>query len=241
MKSGDTKKQIDRYRSAFFLVGLILAMFTVLTTMQYTITEESRSADQNHTEAAVIYTPRIPVTERPEMEIPGQTMTQEKVEQIINPNLDKIKIVLNDVPDLTDVGGEEPEEIKPIREVLEGDVIEVPAPLLDRGAIFAGCEQLETEDERERCFMTKIRAAVVDNMEITKADTEFGISGRMFVEFVINTEGYVSEVKVLNAPTAHIEVQAREIIRNLPQFVPGMKDGVYRPSRYTLPIRLRLN
>lgn len=69
---------------------------------------------------------------------------------------------------------------------------------------------------------------------------ENNIQGTVFMQFVVERDGSVSEVKVLRGLSRDVDEEAIRVIKSLPKFTPGRQNG--RPVRvfYNLPIRLTL-
>ncbi len=67
-----------------------------------------------------------------------------------------------------------------------------------------------------------------------------GKEGRVFVSFVVEKDGLVSNVKVLRGVCYSIDEEASRVVRGMPRWKPGMKDG--KPARvsYQIPIMFKL-
>ena len=68
-----------------------------------------------------------------------------------------------------------------------------------------------------------------------------GKEGRVFVSFVVEKDGLVSNVKVLRGVCYSIDEEAARVVRGMPRWKPGMKDG--KPARvsYQIPIMFKLD
>lgn len=66
-----------------------------------------------------------------------------------------------------------------------------------------------------------------------------GIQGRVMCSFVINTDGSVSNVKVIKGVEKSLNAEAVRIFSGMPAWTPGKIDGVVVPVRvfYTVPFR----
>lgn len=68
-----------------------------------------------------------------------------------------------------------------------------------------------------------------------------GIQGKVFVEFVIETDGSVSNVKVIRGIGGGCDQEAQRVIRNSPKWNPGKNDnGELMRQRMELPITFKL-
>jgi protein TonB len=67
-----------------------------------------------------------------------------------------------------------------------------------------------------------------------------GPGGTMYVQFVVNTEGKVEQVKILkrNPFGAAFAQQITNMLENMPQWKPGEKDGKPVKVYYVIPVKL---
>lgn len=67
------------------------------------------------------------------------------------------------------------------------------------------------------------------------------LEGKVFVGFMVNKEGLVTDVKVLRGVSPEFDEEAIRVAKSMPKWNPGMQDGEKVNVRYTLPIQFRLN
>lgn len=70
---------------------------------------------------------------------------------------------------------------------------------------------------------------------------ELGIIGTVVVEFVVERDGSISNVKVLNPVYPDLDAEAVKVIKNSPKWIPGKQMG--KPVRvfYQIPIKFTLH
>jgi protein TonB len=68
-----------------------------------------------------------------------------------------------------------------------------------------------------------------------------GIEGKVFVEFVVQTDGSISDVNVRNGIGAGRDQEAVNVIASSPKWVPGKNKGVAVKQRMVLPIAFKLS
>lgn len=115
---------------------------------------------------------------------------------------------------------------------------EVPFGVIEQIPVFKGCENVEKEQQRE-CLNYQMQKHILKNLRYPEEATEKGISGRVYVLFIIDKEGNVTNVKARGPKIeggAILEDEAIRIIKLLPQFKPGMQRGKPVNVRYTIPI-----
>ena len=69
---------------------------------------------------------------------------------------------------------------------------------------------------------------------------ELGIQGRVFVNFVIETNGSVSHVKVLRGIGGGCDEEAIRVVKSMPKWTPGKQRGIPVRVSYNLPIKFTL-
>ena len=69
-----------------------------------------------------------------------------------------------------------------------------------------------------------------------------GIEGTVFVTFVVETDGSISNVRVLNRreKMAPLEAEAERVVRAMPKWKPGRQRGKKVRVQFTLPIQFTL-
>lgn len=79
-----------------------------------------------------------------------------------------------------------------------------------------------------------------NNIKYPTEARKLGISGRVMLSFVVQTDGELSDVTVLKSPHPSLEEEALRILRRSPKWEPGVQHGVPVKYKYTLPISFRL-
>lgn len=68
-----------------------------------------------------------------------------------------------------------------------------------------------------------------------------GIEGRVFVQFVVNADGSVSDVKSIKGIGAGCDEEAARVIKSMPKWSPGKQRGVPVKVRMVIPVYFKLN
>lgn len=66
------------------------------------------------------------------------------------------------------------------------------------------------------------------------------IQGKVFVQFVIEKDGSVSDVKVIRGVAPSLDAEAIRVVKSMPQWTPGTQKGKAVRVSYTLPINFAL-
>lgn len=67
-----------------------------------------------------------------------------------------------------------------------------------------------------------------------------GVSGRVFVSFVINTDGSIQNVELLKGIGMGCDEQAIHLVQTMPNWIPGSQSGKAIRVKYNLPVAFGL-
>lgn len=81
-----------------------------------------------------------------------------------------------------------------------------------------------------------LRSYLSNNLRYPRAAASTGVSGRVFVSFVVNTDGSLTDVQIVKGIGFGCDEEAVRVIQKMPHWRPGKQSG--RPVRvkYNLPI-----
>lgn len=86
----------------------------------------------------------------------------------------------------------------------------------------------------------KLLEYIQKNLEYPEAARENEIQGRVFVGFIVEEDGSVSNVKILRGIGYGCDEEAIRLADSLPKFKPGKQRGKPIRVQYTLPIVFKL-
>lgn len=141
------------------------------------------------------------------------------------------------------------DEPEPNQEIEE--VINFAGPIAAR---FPGCEDIEeTDKEKKACADQKMLDFLYSELQYPTPCFEEGIEGRVFVHFTVETDGTLSNIKVVRRPKggALLGEEALRVVKKmaaLPEpWIPAQKYTNYKENilenvsiKYTLPIKFSL-
>lgn len=78
------------------------------------------------------------------------------------------------------------------------------------------------------------------NLIYPKEAIEKGISGKVYVQMIVETDGSITNIKVLRSPDAILSDESIRIIKLMPNFIPGKIANIPVRSLLTLPISFKL-
>ena len=77
-------------------------------------------------------------------------------------------------------------------------------------------------------------------LKYPKAAVRDGIQGRVMIEFVINKDGKISDVKVQRGVSEELDAEAVKVVSASPKWKPGKVNGEKVRCSMTIPVEFRL-
>ena len=88
--------------------------------------------------------------------------------------------------------------------------------------------------------MAEAMKFLAKNIKYPVAAQEAKIEGRVIVQFVIERDGSVSDVKVMRGVNSELDAEAIRVVSMMPKWIPGKQRGKAVAVKYTMPIMFRL-
>jgi len=60
------------------------------------------------------------------------------------------------------------------------------------------------------------------------------------VQFVVEKDGSISNVKIAKSVELSIDREAARLVKNMPRWIPGMQNGTPVRVKYTVPVTFKL-
>lgn len=215
------KADLERKKTLFRQIGLIAALAVVFLAFEYksydarTINLEQRIVEDIPEEI-------IPITEqnvKPPPPPPPQQVTV-------------LEIVEDDV---------EVEDVEINVEVDQNVAIEVYIPPVIEEEIVE--EEIFTVVESMPEFpggAGKMMEFIAKNIKYPPMARESGIQGRVFINFVVEPNGSVTNVKVLRGIGGGCDEEAIRVVEAMPKWTPGRQRGKAVRVSFNLPVRFTL-
>ena len=77
------------------------------------------------------------------------------------------------------------------------------------------------------------------NSHLQKPSTQERIDGSVIVQFVVQSDGSIGEVKVVRSLHPDYDKEAVRVVKSLPKFSPGRQNGQVVAVWYTVPVNFR--
>ncbi len=79
-----------------------------------------------------------------------------------------------------------------------------------------------------------------DNIEYPQLAREAGITGTVFITFVVGKDGRLSNFKILRGIGGGCDEEAIRVLKKMPPWIPGRQGGKTVPVQFNLPIKFTL-
>ncbi|CAA0174607.1 energy transducer TonB [Tenacibaculum maritimum] len=128
--------------------------------------------------------------------------------------------------------------------VLKNDAIasikKIPFYLVEQIPLFPKCKNVSLL-KQSKCFEKQMARHVFSNFNYPKKAFDRKIEGRILLQFIIDEEGNVTNIKNKGAEgTDLLKKEAVRLISKLPKFIPGKHQGKIVKVKYGLPITFKL-
>jgi protein TonB len=106
--------------------------------------------------------------------------------------------------------------------------------------VFPGCEDAVTNDEKKKCFQAEIIRFVSRNFKFPEIARSMGASGKVYVSFVIEKDGSISNVEIARGVEESVDNEAKRVVKSLPKVQPAKQRGKPVRMSFMLPINAKL-
>lgn len=229
MESKVTPKADLQSRSLMFLeIGMIVTLAVILGAFEYG-THDKQEVMDLATQAQAIEEEIIPVTQE-QQETPPEMPKIPVLSDVIDIVDDDIQVnddLFVDLEDNANLGV----EIVDYHAAVEEEEVEeeaIPFALVEEKPKFQGGDA--------NTFSKWVNSKLV-YPEIAK---ENGVQGRVTLQFTVNTDGSVSDVKVLRGVDSSLDKEAVRIVSSSPKWTPGRQRDRAVKVTYTFPVIFQL-
>jgi len=219
----DPRKDFRKRSTQFFFIGLVVATSSTLVAFEWRTSETS-----------IKPLPPISIVDIIDIEPPVRFVSKTEVPKLTPPKI-KLPPVLISEPDpisAPDPGPEPKPVVMPPDDpgfAKEPFVPEVVLPV-------RWAEHMPEFDGGEPAFYDYLRK----NLKYPKLAVDFNVEAKLYVQFVVNVDGTISDVEVLHAEGFGLDEEAARVIREMPNWKPGMQGGKKVSVIYVIPINFSL-
>ena len=220
------KADLESKKLTFTLVGLVLTLFIVWRVFEYK-SYDKQTVDNLQTKVEVIEEEMVEITkqEQPKVQPPQP-----------KPQVTQIEVVEDDV--------EVEDEIDINAEVDQDEVIEeyefTPPVIEEEEIVEAEIFKVVEEMPEFPGGAAKMMEYIQKNIKYPMMARESDIQGRVFVSFVVEPDGSITNVAVLRGIGGGCDEEALRVVQSMPNWKPGKQRGSAVRCSFTVPIVFKL-
>ena len=218
------KANLENKKLMFMQIGMIISLLIAWLAFEHKSYDKREIDPSLIRQTEVVEEEMVEITKQEEqkpqpVEVPKQTT--------------QLEIVEDDV---------EVEDIEINAEVDQSEVIDdyVPVEVEEEEVTEAEIFQIVEEMPSYPGGEAKMYEYLGKNIKYPQIARESGIQGRVFVNFVVEPDGSVSNVKVLRGIGGGCDEEAMRVIKSMPKWKPGKQRGKAVRVSYTLPVVFKL-
>ncbi len=219
------KADLQNKKGLFLEIGLIVALLAVIAAFLYTPKEyRIEKVDNNYGPVEE----EITEITRNEQKPPEQP---QKVEvKVFNDILD---IVTNDAKITTDISFEDfADDLE-----ITTQVVEVEEEEIEDDQPFIKVEKMPSFQGGD---LNKCRNWVQERVRYPQIAQENGVSGKVVLSFVVEKDGTLTNIEVLQSPDRSLADEAVRVLKTSPKWEPGQQRNQPVRVKYTLPVDFRI-
>ena len=218
------KANLENKKLMFMQIGMIISLLVAWLAFEHKSYDKREIDPSLLNREVVVEEEMVEITKQEEqkpqpVEMPKQTTQIEIVDDDVEVEDIEINVETTQDEVIDDYVPVEQEE----EEVVEQEVFTI----VEQMPSFPGGDQ-------------KMYQYLGNNIKYPQVARETGIQGRVFVNFVVEPDGSVSNVKVLRGIGGGCDEEAMRVVKSMPKWTPGKQRGKAVRVSYTLPVVFKL-
>ena len=218
------KADLKNKRGLLLEVSLVISLLLVIVAFSYTPKE--KRVEKIDLQVAPVEEQIVEITRQDQK--PPEAPRKVEVKVIA----DLLQVVTNDTKITTEVDFTEfDEDVEVVQTVpVEEEVVEDDQPFLIA----------ETMPSFQGGDLNTFRNWVQQNVKFPQIALENGIQGRVVLSFVIEKDGRLTNIQVLQTPDRSLSEEAVRVLSKSPKWSPGKQRNQVVRVKYTLPVDFRV-
>ena len=218
------KADLQNKRSLLLEIGLVVSLALVILAFWYTPKEHK--IEKLDLQTAIVEEEITEITRQDQK--PPEAPKKVEVKVIA----DLLQVVTNDTKITTEVDFAEFDDNTDFIQTVEvkEEVVEEDQPFLIA----------ETMPSFQGGDLNTFRAWVQQNVRFPQIALENGIQGRVVLSFVIEKDGRLTNIQVLQTPDRSLSEEAIRVLSKSPKWSPGKQRNQAVRVKYTLPVDFRV-
>ncbi|MBN1767803.1 MAG: energy transducer TonB [Prolixibacteraceae bacterium] len=220
------KADLENKRNIFIQIGLVVSLGIVLSAFSFNSTVKPASS-LGDIETQEIEDEHIQVTRQDEIKPPPPPPPPKVVELIVivenNVDIDEeFEFISTEVDDKTII-----DAVFSIKDELNDEDDDVPFTIVEKNPEFPGGD-------------LALLKYISDHIDYPAIAIENGIQGKVFVKFVVEKDGSISNATIIRGVDPSLDKEALRVINSLPKWKPGEQRGKPVKVFFNMPINFQL-
>ena len=231
------KVDLNRDSGLYFVIGLTLVLILTWRALEFKSYDTSITEVVNAHMAVPDLQEEAPIVEKLNLPPPPAPPAAPVIIEVVEDEVEIEETIIQstEISQETQVTEVSVDDIS-VEEVEEE--ITVPFAVIEDIPVFPGCEK-GTNEEKRACFQHKIQEHIKKNFTYPPMALELEIQGKVYVQFIIDTNGDISDIRT-RGPDRLLEEEAQRIIASLPKMTPGKQRGRAVKVPYSIPVTFKL-
>jgi len=218
------KKDLNRQRTLFLQIGLVFALAVVFLAFEWKTYEKSESTLAS-SGPVQIDEEIVQITQQEQPPAPPKAPEVTTILEIVDDD-----VVVEDEINV-DIEARADQAVQSYVPVLTE---EEPAPVAEE--IFTFVEEYPEFPGGDKA----LREYILNNIKYPEVARTSGITGTVYVQFVVEKDGSISDVKVVRGIGGGCDEEAVRVVKSMPRWKPGKQRGQPVRVYFTLPIEFKL-
>jgi TonB family C-terminal domain len=231
----ELRKSADsRHKRSFILVAIGFSLATALPTFINKALHSGKEKNVEVTSLSKINIEKIKPQELPKEQKQEEVKAQIKfVPPVIKPD-DEVKE--GEEMMSQEMLNEAPIDVNAGQEIVAAPIETVKEIAQEDEPVFQAVEQMPSfpggQDEMMK-YLSK-------NTQYPQTAAENGIQGTVFVQFVVDKNGRITDVKVIRGVDPELDKEAVRVAKSMPAWLPGKQNGEAVRVAFTMPVKFVL-
>ena len=217
-----SKASLENKKSSWLLVGYVIVLVFMFVAFEWSKRDVRIDMSGAITENVFEQEIEIPITEQPELVAPPPPQA---------PAIAEVLTIVDDNDNVKETAIASSEEIG------EAVIIKPISPTVD--------EEIPGEDEIFEVVEFSYNGMSLmqylgKSIKYPTIAQETGTQGRVIVQFVVNKDGSIVDVKVVRGVDPYLDKEAIRVISTMPKWKPGEQRGKPVRCKFTVPVMFKL-
>ena len=222
------KVDLDKKKDLFFQIGLLVSLMIVFFVFESRSFPNVETSGRIETEKQVVEMEIVPITRQEEVKPVAPPIPAPSINDVLTIESDDVQLIADFS---VNVEATENTVVDPV----VFDSAEKREEVVEEEEIFISVEEMPTFQGKES---SAFRDWINNKLIYPPVAVKNGISGRVLIQFAVNSRGEVVDVQVLRGVDPNLDQEAVRVISSCPKgyWKPGVQAGKPVKVQFTFPV-----